>query len=237
MNPEVPTPIKRIQENVLARNERRLLDAICARLPPWVSPDMLTLVGMTGALSIFTGYVASNLSYQWLFLAIAGYVVHWFGDSTDGSLARFRKIERPRYGYFLDHSCDALATALIVTGIGLSPYVTLEVALVALAGYLLLSIHAFLSVRALGELKLSYLSAGPTELRFVLIALTLAMVSFGNGPKLIGRLSGFDLFVGGVGSLLIVLFVLQTWVTARRLAKDEPPRNAEWETIKAKQKI
>ena len=197
-------------------------------MPRWVSPDMLTFLGMIGAFMVFGGYVASNLGDEWLWVAIAGYVVQWFGDSTDGSLARFRKIERPRYGYFLDHSCDGLATTLVVAGIGLSPYVTLEVALVALAGYLLLSIHAFLSVRVLGELKLSYLNAGPTELRFVLIALTLAMIYFRTGPGIFGPINGFDLFVGTVGTLLIALFTIQTFVTARRLASEEPSRNAEW---------
>ena len=213
---------------MVASVERRLLNWMCARMPPWVTPDMMTYVGMAGACMVFAGYLASNLGAQWLWLANAGYVIHWLGDSTDGSLARFRKIERPRYGYFLDHSCDGLATTLVVVGIGLSPYVSLEVALIALAGYLLLSIHAFLSVRVFGELKLSYLNAGPTEMRFVLIALTLAMIGFGTGPAILGQLNGFDLFVGAVGSGLIALFAIQTWITARRLAKEEPSRNLEW---------
>ena len=222
-------PIERIQQNLLARSERRVLDWICARLPGWVTPDLLTGIGMVGAFMVFGGYLASNLGDEWLWLAIGGYAVQWFGDSTDGSLARFRKIERPRYGYFLDHSCDGLATTLVVVGIGLSPYVTLEWALVALAGYLLLSIHAFLSVRVLGELKLSYMNAGPTELRFLLIALTLAMIWFPPaGPGWFGRYSGFDLFTASVGLTLIALFAIQTGVTARRLAKEEPARNAEW---------
>ena len=223
-----PAPIQRIQENLLARNERRLLNWICARLPDWVTPDQLTLIGMAGAFMVFAGYLCSNWGEGWLWLSIAGYFVQWFGDSTDGSLARYRKIERPRYGYFLDHSCDGLATTLVVTGIGLSPYVTMEVALIALAGYLLLSIHAFLSVRVLGELKLSYFNAGPTELRFILIGLTLAMMWFGTGPGWFGAISGIDIFVGGVGLLLIALFVLQTWTTARRLSREEPARNNEW---------
>lgn len=223
-----PQAIDRIQENLLAQSERRLLNWICARLPAWVTPDMLTYIGMIGAVLIFTGYVLSNIEEDWLWLAIAGYAVQWFGDSTDGSLARFRKIERPRYGYFLDHSCDGMATTMVVVGIGLSPYVTLEVALVALAGYLLLSIHAFLSVRVLGELKLSYLNAGPTELRFMLIALTLAMMGFGDGAGLFRVVSGFDIFVGSVGAILISLFVMQTAVTSRRLAREEPARNEEW---------
>jgi phosphatidylglycerophosphate synthase len=192
-------------------------------MPAWITPDRLTAIGMLGALMVFAGYLASNLGDGWLWLSIAGYLVHWFGDSMDGSLARFRKIERPRYGYFLDHSCDGLATTLVVAGIGLSGYVLLEVALVALAGYLLLSIHAFLSVRVLGELKLSYLNAGPTELRLVLVGMTLAMIAAGSQPVLFGTFTWFDLFVGGVGSILIALFVLQTLTTARRLALEEPP--------------
>jgi phosphatidylglycerophosphate synthase len=167
---------------------------------------------------VFAGYVASNVSTAWLLLTLAGYAVQWFGDSMDGSLARRRRIERPSYGYFIDHSCDGLATLLILAGIGLSPFVTMDIAMIALAGYLLLSIHAFLSARVLGEFKLSYLSAGPTELRLMLIALTTMMMVLGSGPGLFGRLSGFDIFVGVVGTILILLFIVQTIVTGRRLA-------------------
>ena len=224
-SPKAPVlkPVDRIQENVLARSERRLLNWFCARMPDWVVPDILTAFGMVGALMVFAGYVASPHSDQWLWLCIAGYFVQWFGDSMDGSLARFRKTERPRYGYFLDHSCDGLATTLVVAGIGLSDYVQLEIALIALVGYLLLSIHAFISVRVLGELKLSYLNAGPTELRLVLITMTLLMIWAGSGKHLLGIFTWFDLFVGVVGSILIVLFILQTLSTARRLAVEEPP--------------
>src|SRR3546814_2040520 len=133
-------------------------------MPAWVTPDVLTATGMVGALAIFVGYAASGLSPAWLGVALIGYVIQWFGDSMAGSLARYRRIERPSYGYFLDHSCDGLATLLILAGIGLSPFVTMDVAMVALAGYLLLSIHAFLSARVLGELKLSYLARQSTRL-------------------------------------------------------------------------
>lgn len=222
--PEIKA-IDRIQENFLARSERRLLNWLCARLPAGVTPDMLTTVGMVGSVLVFLGYVLSNFDRNWLWLSIGAYAVQWFGDSLDGSLARFRKIERPRYGYFLDHSCDGLATTLIVTGIGLSPYVNVEAALFALAGYLLMSIHAFLAARVLGELRLSYLNFGPTELRFVLIALTLAMFFGGIPTPLWLGVSWIDLFVGGAGLLLIALFVVQTFSKMRLLAKQEPPRN------------
>jgi phosphatidylglycerophosphate synthase len=215
-------PLTRIQHNVLARSERRLLNYLCALMPRWVTPDKLTSLGVAGAFVTFAGYVLSNLAPAFLLLAIAGYAIQWFGDSMDGSLARFRAIERPRFGYFIDHSCDGLTTLLILAGIGLSPYVRLDVALVALGGYLLLSIHAYLAARVLGELKLSYFNAGPTELRFALIAMTVAMFWLGAGPGLFAAVSGFDLLVGGVGIVLIAMFVVQTLVTARRLAAQEP---------------
>jgi phosphatidylglycerophosphate synthase len=209
----------RIQQNILARNERRLLTWLCARMPRWVTPDKLTVVGLIGGAMTFIGYTASNYGSAWLLLAILGYVVNWFGDSLDGSLARYRGTERPSYGYFIDHSCDGLTTLLILTGMGFSPFVTMDFAMVALAGYLLLSIHTFLSARVLDEFKLSYLAAGPTELRIMLIGLTVMMMVLGTEPGIFGRMSGFDIFVGTVGAILIVLFAGQTFVTGRRLAK------------------
>lgn len=215
--------LDRIQQNVLAAKERQLLNWLCARMPAWVTPDILTSFGMAGAFMTFIGYVASNYGPGWLLLSIAGYFVQWFGDLTDGSLARFRKIERPSYGYFVDHSCDGLTVFLILFGMGLSPYVTLDYAMLALAGYLLLCIHAFLSARVMGELKLSYLNAGPTELRFLLIGITVMFMVLGSrGPGLFGTFSGFDLFVGIVGVILIILFILQTLVTSKKLAKMDP---------------
>jgi phosphatidylglycerophosphate synthase len=214
------TPITRIQENVLAVQERRLLNWICARLPQWVTPDLLTISALVGAVIICAGYAASALNPNWLWASVAGYCLHWFGDSLDGSLARFRSIERPRYGYFVDHSADALGALFIVGGIGLSPYVRLDVSLIALAGYYLLAIHAFLGARVVGELKLSHISAGPTELRLILIGLTVAMYIFGNsGPRFMS-LAPLDFVVLGIGVILITLFVVQTMAMTRRLSRE-----------------
>lgn len=223
--PEV-TPIERIQENILARAERRLLDRLCAAMPDWVFPDLLSTLGMAGAVMILTGYAASNSAPEWLWLSIVGFVLHWFGDSLDGSLARFRQIERPRYGYFLDHSADALGTTMIVGGIGVSPYMSLETALLALIGYLMMSIHAFLSVRVFGELRLSYLALGPTEIRVILIALTLVMYFAGPGEAVYETLNGYDLFALAAAALMMVLFVVRTVQKGRVLAHEEPPRQA-----------
>jgi phosphatidylglycerophosphate synthase len=221
--PHTPAPLDRIQQNVLAAGERRLLNWLCARMPGWVTPDRLTGFGTFGAVVIFFGYACSEWSVYTLWFAILGYVMQWFGDSMDGSLARWRKIERPKFGYFIDHSVDGLVILLIMGGIGWSPYVRMDVALITLAGYLLLSIHAYLSARVLGELKLSYMFGGPTELRFVLIGLTLAMMYFKPGGEMLPEWSGFDLFVGAAGALLIGLFIKQTLVTARRLDLMERP--------------
>jgi phosphatidylglycerophosphate synthase len=212
-------PIKRIQQNLLAVQERRLLNWICPRLPAWTTPDHLTVLGLIGALMVFTGYAASGLDRNWLWLSVAGLVVHWFGDSLDGSLARFRAIERPKYGYFVDHSADVLGALFIVGGIGVSPFVHFEVSLIALVGYYLLAIHAFLTARVIDELKLSYLAAGPTELRLILIGLTVAMYVFGNAGPRFASLGPLDLFVGAAGTVLILLFVVQTAIMARRLSR------------------
>src|SRR6218665_3342454 len=205
-----PPPISRIQKNLLASSERRLLTWLCSRMPAWVKPDLLTAIGVIGAIVVLLGYMASTLTTGWLWLAIAGYVIQWVGDSMDGSLARHRHIERPSCGYFIDHSCDGIATVLILIGIGLSPFVQIEVALVALVGYLLLCIHAFLAARVLGELRLSFVAAGPTELRLFLIGLTVAMIVVGPQPKFFDGLSIFDLLIGVVGVGLSVLFVTYT---------------------------
>lgn len=214
--------VRRVQQNILAASERRLLNWLCGKMPPWVNPDLLTLLGMIGAVMILAGYASSLVSEDWLWLCILGYALHWFGDSMDGSLARYRSIERPRYGYFLDHSCDGLATFMILLGIGLSPYVRLDVALIALAGYLLLCIHAFLAVKAFGEMRLSYLAAGPTELRIFLIVFTLSMLFFGDAERNIDDLDMYDYVVGIIGLALIALFIFQTARTIRQLGRIDP---------------
>ncbi len=204
-SPPALKTILRIQKNILARPERRLLNWLCGILPRWVTPDLLTLAGIAGALMTFAGYALSGLGIGWLWLAIVGYVVQWFGDSLDGSLARWRHIERPSYGYFIDHSCDGIVTLLIL-------------------GYLLLSIHAYLAARVMGEFKLSYGIAGPTELRFVLIGLTIAMMIRGSDPTPLPAISGFDIFVGIIGAIFVALFVMQTLIVGRRLAKADANR-------------
>ncbi len=210
-------PIQRIQHNILAVGERRLLTWLAARMPPAVTPDRLTSVGFLGAVLVAAGYALSLVHVAWLWLSIVAYFINWFGDSLDGSLARFRKIERPKFGYFIDHSTDALGNMLIMVGLGLSPFLRMDVAMFGLSAYLLLSIHTFVAARVIDEFRLSYVAAGPTELRLLLIAMTLAMLSFGASPVFALPVSAFDIFIGGLGVILVMLFVVQTARTARQL--------------------
>src|SRR3954464_4061487 len=111
---------------LLAKPEKRLLRAIASRLPRWIVPDDLTALGVAAAIAICVAYQATNANRAWLWVASALLVVHWFGDSLDGTLARVRKAERPRYGYYLDHLVDAVSTACIGIGLGLSPFMLLS---------------------------------------------------------------------------------------------------------------
>jgi phosphatidylglycerophosphate synthase len=210
----------RVAANLLARPERRLLNHLCRIMPAWVTPDRLTVLGTIGAMITALGYVASNSHPGFFFLASFGLVVNWFGDSLDGSLARYRKIERPRYGFFVDNSVDVINEFIIIAGLGLSPYIYMSVALFLLCSYLALSIYVFLVNQVSGEHRLSLASMGPTEARLGVIAFNLAMFLIGPAQLRITGLSVplHTVSVGLVGTALIVIFVANVCKTARELA-------------------
>ena len=183
-----------------------------------MTPDLLTALALIAALVIGIGYALSNRDPAWLALSVAGYFVHWFGDSLDGTIARYRRIERPRYGYFIDHSCDGLATLLILGGFGASPYLRVDIALFAVVAYLLMSVHTFLIAKVSDAFQLSHLGAGPTELRILLIGLTLAMGLLGPDVGRVAGFNAFDIVFGALATVLVVLFIVQTLREGRRLA-------------------
>ena len=212
----------RIQTSITSRAEQAAIAWLCPRLPLWLTPDRLTAIGMVGSVMIAAGFILSHWGRDWLVLGALGFVVNWFGDSLDGAIARYRRIERPDYGYFIDHSLDALSQALLVLGMGLSPYLRMDTALFGLIGYLLLSVHTFISARVLGVFRLTYLGGGPTEMRLLLIGLTGAMYVVGPaGP--VGQpfaqlpFTWFDGVVVALGSVLCLIFLWQTTVTGRQL--------------------
>ena len=202
--------VKRIQTNVVAIRERQLLNWLCTKLPAWVMPDHLTSLGVAGAILVLASYGLSRLNPAFLWLASFGLVIHWFGDSLDGSLARFRRIERPIYGYFLDHTVDALCNLMIMGGIGLTAYVRMDVALFALLGYYLLCMYVFINNHLSGVFQLSFLGFGPTELRLCLIAINTGMIVAGHPGVTIRGLffsyyDGVLLFAGVVFTCIFVV--------------------------------
>ena len=204
--------VTRVQGNIVARRERQLLNWLCAHLPAFVTPDSLTALSVVGAVVVFAGYVASRGHSGFLWLASLGLVINWFGDSLDGSLARHRHIERPIYGYFLDHTVDALCNLLIMAGLGFSRDVSMAAALFALIGYFLLCIYVFINNHVSGVFRLSFLWGGPTELRFVIICLNAGMFFAPHaGFTLYGSLvSTYDALVLVAGAVLTLIFVYRT---------------------------
>jgi phosphatidylglycerophosphate synthase len=210
---------------LLARFERAALPWLAGRLPGRVLPDHLTLLGVFAALGIAAAYLVSNRDPRWLWAVNALLVVHWFGDSLDGTLARVRRIERPRYGYYLDHLTDAFSTFVIGLGLGLSPYMLLATGLAIVIAYFALSINVYLETHVFGVFRLGYSYVGPTEARLVLFLVN-ALLAAGVGLDF--RLRGIGLTVldviglAGVATMTILLAV-RVAQNLRRLARDEPP--------------
>ena len=210
----------------LARFERWALPRLAAALPRWVAPDHLTLLGVLSATGIAVAYALSNRNENWLWAASAGLVVHWFGDSLDGTLARVRKIERPRYGYYLDHLTDAYSTTAIGIGLGLSPYMLLSVGLAIVIAYLVLSINVYLETHVLGEFQFGYGWMGPTEARVLLIGLNTLALFRPPLPFHVGVVGATIFDVLGAFVALAMAFLLTGRVVKnlRRLAALEPAR-------------
>src|SRR4051794_38573439 len=186
---------------LLARPETRVLEWIARRVPRWVMPDHLTALGVLAAIGIAAAYALSGRDPVWLWAASGLLVVHWLGDSLDGTLARVRRSERPRYGYYLDHLVDAIATAVIGIGLGLSPYMLLATGLVLVIAYLVLSINTYLETHALGVFSLGYGRLGPTEARLGLVVINTAL-AVGVAPGVAG-MSVLDFAVLGVAAVMV----------------------------------
>ncbi len=213
----------RVNRILLGPLERPALKWFTEHMPGWMTPDILTGIGFFGAILIAVSYYLTNFNPAFLWLASFGFFINWFGDSLDGTLARFRKIERPRYGFFLDHTLDSASETIIFIGLGLSPYVNLNLAFLALIGYLLLSIFVFISTYVSGEFKISYGSFGPTEIRAVAILANTLIFFLGNPVVgIFGReVSLYDLLLGIVTVALFSIFIVSTILRARELNEME----------------
>lgn len=168
----------RIQTALTSQIEKRVLVWLAERQPSWVTSDMLTLVGMTGAAIMGLGYILASKGIGWLWLSSLGLVINWFGDSLDGTLARVRNTQRPLYGYYLDHTADCINEGMMFIGAGLSPLIRLDLALIAYIIYLFLTINVSINAHLKGEFRLTYAKLGPTEFRILVILFNTALIVF-----------------------------------------------------------
>jgi len=221
---------KRVNKIALARFERWALPRMAQRLPRWVTPDMLTGVGLLAAAGIAASYWLTRYSLDWLWLASALLVVHWWGDSLDGTLARVRRIQRERYGFYVDHQSDALSALLFFSGLAASPLMHPLIAAALLVGYYLLMILVSLVTIARDVFKISFAGLGPTEGRLLLILANTVVWALANPTIVVaGRaLSLFDLLgLVGAGGMLGVYAVTSLIERAKLAAMDPPPQPYE----------
>ncbi|OGN94678.1 MAG: hypothetical protein A2Z71_04815 [Chloroflexi bacterium RBG_13_50_21] len=203
---------KRVNDILLGPLERPALQWLAAHLPAWVTPDLMTVIGIVGALIITISYGLSQFNPAFLWIASLGFVISWFGDSLDGTLARYRHIERPKYGFFIDHVADVLTEIIIVLGLGLSPYISFSVASLCCIAYITMSVLVYVRMNVMGEFRISYSKLGPTEVRVLAIILNtfmffggIATIKFSLGSIPIA-ISPYDLVVTGITLLLIYFF-------------------------------
>ena len=220
----------RMNDTLITRYEKKALLWLAARMPAWVMPDTLTALGLFGSLLIFAGYALTIYDSRFLWLSSLGFVINWFGDSLDGTLARYRHIERPRYGFFIDHITDAISEILIFIGLGLSPYLRFDLAMLALVTYMLASTAVFLITYVNGVFRISYGGISPTEIRLIAILANTVVLIFGNPSVPLARIGSlpipatislYDLVVLVVMLIILSLFVVVVINVATSLSQED----------------
>ena len=192
--------------SVLADSEKRLLVRIAGELPRWVNSDHLTTIGAVAMAGVGASFWIGGAA---LLLVIPFLALNWFGDSLDGTLARVRNQQRPRYGYYVDHVLDAVGFACLFGGLMLGGHMSLTMGLAFLAAYYLLVIEISLATHARGTFRLAFLKVGPTELRILLAVGTLLLMRSDFVSMFGRRLLLFD--VGGAVAIagFLVAFVVE----------------------------
>ncbi len=203
---------KRTNDILLGPLERPALAFFAKHMPKWVNSDMLTVLGLLGSILaavsyalVGTGEVKAN---PWLFVASLGFVINWFGDSLDGTLARYRNMSRPNYGYYTDHAIDGITTLLVFVGIGLSGMARLDVTLIALSGWLLLMLQVYLKTHATGVFEMTSIKIGPTEMRLVIIILNTVLFYVGAGDDLFTVTIASQVIPVNLGTLVLGVFAI-----------------------------
>jgi phosphatidylglycerophosphate synthase len=215
---------------LLANAEKRLLIAIAHRLPLWAHSDHLTALAMAAMAVAGGGYVLAQWDTRALWLVVFALAVNWFGDSLDGTLARVRKVERPTYGFYVDHVLDIAGATLLFGGLAASTYMSPVIALSLLVAYLLVAGEVFLATAVKGVFRMSFGGVGPTELRILLAVGTIALH---NDPHVnVGghRMPLFDfgglIAIGGL-AFAFLMAATQNAVALARLEPRRPPVQPE----------
>jgi len=212
----------RVLSSVLSPLEKRTLIWLASRMPARINSDHLTSLALLAMLGAGLSYWLASATPVGLVLVVACLVVNWFGDSLDGTLARVRNHQRPRYGYYVDHVVDAFGALFLLGGLALSGYMHPAIAFGLLIAYLMLSVEVYLAAHSIGRFKITYFNLGPTELRILLSIGNLVLlvhptaVIFGQTYRL------FD--VGGAIAVagLFVTLVVSAITNARALYREEP---------------
>jgi len=221
--PATPAPdATRVLSSVLAPLEKRVLIYLASRMPRSINSDHLTILALVAMLGAGLSYWMAERYPIGLALVVVCLAINWFGDSLDGTVARVRQQQRPRYGFYVDHVVDAVGTAFLIGGLALSGYMSPVIALGLLVAYFMLSAEVYLATYSLGTFKMSYFKVGPTELRIILAIGTLMLyvrptiVFFGHPARL------FDVGGGFAIAGLLVTLVSSVVRNTRTLYRAEP---------------
>jgi phosphatidylglycerophosphate synthase len=228
--------IARKNTSFLALAERRALQALVRRIPENVTSLHLSAVGFAGACLAAAGLVGSRFSRFSVALVVLGLVINWFGDSLDGTLARYRQQERPRFGFLVDHTLDLFSFIILIVAFGLSPFLSLISAFVVLLCYLLFSAYTYIRAAANHVHQMSYIGVGATEFRLLMAAWSIIGVVIGLDEPTIGRLTSIDLAICSLGALAVIGLGVKAYGDARQVAVEEgrPSEAAETAPVRLK---
>jgi archaetidylinositol phosphate synthase len=214
-------PLTRFNQSLLGPLERPALAWLAAHMPDRVVPDTLTFFGLAGATLSATGFILSNWSLNWLLLACAGLTMNWIGDSTDGTLARYRRIERPRYGFFVDSSSDLFSHPLTLVSVGISPCAHFAVGALGAIAFLMGFAYTMIGAHSRANMRITYLGIGPTEIRALLLVGNLLTVAHGVTYVPTGSLLPAGFGPATTYDVVIAFFVVSTALVLPILALRE----------------
>lgn len=211
LNPEFKTAARQ-QTSVLAPLERVCLNWLARNMPPWVKPDHLTLLGFVAMLIAGASYACARWSPVAALLVVnLCLAINWFGDSLDGTLARARNKQRPRYGFYVDHIIDAFGIMFTLCGLAMSGLMSWNIALGVLVVYFMLSIDVYLATYTIGTFRISFYKFSPTELRILLAIGNLRAISHPTARFFGDKYLFFD--IGAVVAIVLMAVVLLISVT------------------------